>query len=234
MQNKETHLQQMLSRLRTRFLVMFAAVGIALDEALLALETGNKGRAQAIIDGDELINAKENEIDGLALAILVRNQPVAQDLRFVVASLRMVSELERIGDEAVGIARRILQLENPLTPEMLAVLDALAVNAREMYSQAMELFKQPSADKALELSRGDHNFIEMEIEALQTIMRRLAENDDAREQVGQASCSATQSILIARALSRVCGRATNLAEQIYFIERGVNIKHMPAEEAQTA
>ena len=103
METKETQLQQMLTQLRTKLLMMGAAVGIALDEAGAALMEGNAGRAAAVVDGDAAINAMENEIDELALSVLVRNQPVAHDLRFVVGALRMVIDLERIGDLAENI-----------------------------------------------------------------------------------------------------------------------------------
>ncbi len=235
MQTKETQLQQMLSQLRTRLLVMFAAVGIALEEALLALESANKGKAQAVIDGDDLINAKENEIDELALSILVRNQPVAHDLRFVVAALRMVSELERIGDEAVDIATLTCRMDCSPSPKMFSTLAPLVSNARDIYSQVQELFKNPSAVKALELSRGDVDSTQLEFTVLQTIMTELSrEGGENCKHTNLVSCSSTQGILIARALSRVCGRAINLAEQIYFIEQGVNIKHLPAEAVQSS
>ena len=114
MNSKETQLQQGLTQLRTRLLVMGAAVGIAVDEACAALESGNTGRAIAVVDGDAAINALENEIDEMALSLLVRNQPMAQDLRMVVGALRMVIDLERIGDEAAGIAERSIILREKL------------------------------------------------------------------------------------------------------------------------
>lgn len=231
MHSKETHLQQMLTQLRTRLLVMFAAVGIALDEALQALTNSNTGKAQAVIDGDDLINAKENEIDELALLILVRNQPVAHDLRFVVASLRMVGELERIGDEAVDIAERACQLNTPIPAEIQKAMHPLIKTAREMFAAATELFRQPNADNALELSRGAPESNQMEINALQLIMEDLSRAESASASGTCTPCCVhTQCILITRALNRVCRRAVNLAEQIYFIEEGVNIKHLPGTE----
>jgi ABC-type phosphate transport system, ATPase component len=84
MNSKETQLQHGLTQLRTKLLVMGATVGIAVDEACAALLTDNTGRAIAVVDGDTAINGLENEIDEMALSLLVRNQPVAQNLRLVV------------------------------------------------------------------------------------------------------------------------------------------------------
>ena len=111
MTSQETRLQQMLVTLRTRLLVMCAATGLALDDACRALKEGDVGRASAVIDGDDAINALENEIDEKALSLLARVQPVAGDLRFVVIALRMVADLERIGDEAASIAERTLIMQ---------------------------------------------------------------------------------------------------------------------------
>ena len=110
--------RQMLATLRTRLLVMFAHVGIALDESGKALAQDDAARALAVQEGDAVIDDLENEIDELCLRVMARLQPVAGDLRFVVAALRMVVDLERIGDEAAAIAERVLLLhELPINEE---------------------------------------------------------------------------------------------------------------------
>ena len=106
------YLQQLLVTLRTRLLVMCASVGIALEEAGKALAANDPGRAAAVIESDAAIDALENEIDEMALRLLARSQPVAGDLRFVVTSLRMVVDLERIGDEAVSMSEQAILMQN--------------------------------------------------------------------------------------------------------------------------
>ena len=103
MQQQANYLQQLLVSLRTRLLVMCASVGIALEDAGKAMAAGDPGRAASVIENDAAIDALENEIDEMALQLLARTQPVAGDLRFVVSALRMVVDLERIGDEAVSM-----------------------------------------------------------------------------------------------------------------------------------
>ena len=105
--------QHMLATLRTRLLVMYAQVDIALEEAARSYEKGEAVRAIAVCDGDTAIDALENEIDELCLRLMARIKPVAGDLRFVVAALRMVVDLERIGDEAVTVAEQTVLMDEP-------------------------------------------------------------------------------------------------------------------------
>ena len=224
---KETQLEHMLSQLRTRLLVMFAAVGISVDEAASALLSINAGKAKAVIEGDSVINSKENEIDDLALSILVRNQPVAHDLRFVVAALRMVGELERIGDEAVSIAERTIMLsDSGCTIDRELVLPLLT-QAQQLFAAAERTFKEADSEQAINISRGENAFDAMEMQALHQIMNHKtnAEKFLAHKDGNPESCQLTQTILIIRSLNRICHRCVNLAEQVYFIGQGVNIKH---------
>ena len=226
MAEKETQLQHMLSQLRTRFLVMYAAVEISLDEATTALLRGNEGKAKAVIEGDSLINLKENEIDDLSLSILVRNQPVAHDLRFVVAALRMVGELERIGDEAVSIAERTLALSASGCKIEHSLVLPLIGKAKELFVAAEGTFKSLDSAQAIAISRGENVYDTMEMQALHQIMNHKTNSATWLEnEANPESCRLTQSILVIRSLNRICHRCVNLAEQVYFISEGVNIKH---------
>jgi phosphate transport system protein len=226
MNGKETQLQQMLTRLRTRLLVMSASVGIAVDEACAALIEGNMGRASAVIDGDEAINFMENEIDELALALLARNQPVAQDLRFVIASLRMVLDLERIGDEAASIAERVLIMHAPLPQVVMGTVNELMHSASTQYKGAVESFRSGDPEMALKLARNDDETTQQEVAALQNLMDYLcfSRTPEHERGIGQSYAS-MHGILICRALNRICRRSANIAEHAYFVAKGVNLKH---------
>ena len=225
MYSKETQLQQGLTQLRTKLLVMAASVGIAVDEACAALQTGNAGRAIAVIDGDVAINGLENEIDALALSLLVRNQPVAHDLRAVVGALRMVIDLERIGDEAVSIAERYIILQEMLPVPVMDAVTELMETAKNSYQAAILAFKDEDTQTALAIIENDDECVQKEVMALHYIMDRLCLKNGAtrnsRSQMGM------HGILICRSLNRICRRSANIAEHIYFITKGVNIKHSP-------
>ena len=232
MREQETQLQQMLTKLRTKLLMMGAAVGIALDEACAALEEGNAVRAAEVVDGDAAVNAMENEINELALSLLVRNQPVAQDLRFVVGALRMVIDLERIGDEAASIAERALAMEMPLSREVLEAAGPLMRSAITMYTQAMDGFRTADNDAALRLCRVDATIAGQEMAALRKVMEFFCgKRDGEGKGVG---LEGVNGILMCRSLNRICRRCSNIAEHTYFIVEGANIKHNPALEYASA
>jgi phosphate transport system protein len=232
MQEKETQLQQMLTQLRTKLLMMGAAVGIALDEACAALEEGDAVRAAEVVDGDAAINAMENEIDELALSLLVRNQPVAQDLRFVVGALRMVIDLERIGDEAASIAERTVTMEESLPGGVMQAAGNLIRSTMAMYIQAMDAFRTANKEKALRLCRVDDEVAQQEMAALQRVMEYFCgEPGGERKRI---SYEGMNGILICRSLNRICRRCSNIAEHTYFIVKGLNIKHQAPPDPDRA
>lgn len=222
--SKETQLEHSIAQLRTRLLVMCASVGIAVDEACEALLSGNMAKAGVVLDGDAAINALENGIDEMALSMLVRNQPVAQDLRFVVAALRMVIDLERIGDEAVSIAERVMLMREALPGPLMGAISALVNTAKQSYDHAVELFRLLDGGKALAFCRNDESTQE-EVKALHQIMEYFCINSSAGN--GNKSYTGMHGILICRALNRICRRSVNIAEHTYFIAAGVDIKHVP-------
>ncbi|MDR0439409.1 MAG: phosphate signaling complex protein PhoU [Candidatus Accumulibacter sp.] len=219
MEEKTTQLQQMATQLRTKLLMMGAASGIALEEACAALREGNAGRAAAVVEGDAAIDAMENAVDELALTILVRNQPVAHDLRFVVGGLRMVIDLERIGDEAASIAERTIDMNGPLPGEVMQTVGLLMRSTIAMYKQSMDAFRAGDGNLAKKLCRVDEEIARQEVAALHRVM------DFSGARQGEASYGVVNGILIWRSLNRICRRCANIAEHTYFIVEGVNIKH---------
>jgi phosphate transport system protein len=225
MNEKKTQLQKGIAQLRTHFLVMCATVGIAVDEACIALTTGNIGRASAVVDGDSAVDALENEIDEMALSLLARYQPVAYDLRFIVATLRMVIDLERIGDEAASIAERAIVLHELLPEPVLSAVGRLMATAIANYKKAVEAFRTADTGQALDICRSEDETTQMEVAALHRIMDCFC-SDGGRDGGGRAYIG-MHGILICRSLTRICCRLSNIAEQTYFIAEGVNIKHVP-------
>lgn len=218
-------LEHGLTHLRTRLAVMCAAVDIAIEEACGALLLGDEYKAGSVVDGDAAINALENEIDDAALNILARHQPVAQDLRFVVASMRLGIDLERIGDEAASIAERTIILHGALPEQVTDAVACLMETAKSMYKRAVAVFLAADGPGALELCRTDDESTQLEVAALQRIMEYFCPDGKAgsgRKHAGM------HGILICRSLNRICRRAANIAEHTYFIVEGVNVKHAAA------
>lgn len=217
MTSQENRLQQMLVTLRTRLLVMCAATGLALDDACRALMEGDVGRASAVIDGDEAINEMENEIDEKALSLLARAQPVAKDLRFVVSALRMVADLERIGDEAASMAERAILMQGLPPQPIMVEVGKLMDHARMLYCDSVTSFREGDKALALVISRSDDEATQMEMRIIHDLIHDMGANMEPHV--------AMNIILITRALNRVWRRAANIAEHVYFMLDGVSIKH---------
>lgn len=237
----ETHLQQMLVTLRTRLLVMCASTSLALEDACIAFREGDVGRASAVIDGDDAINELENEIDEKALSLLARAQPVASDLRFVVSTLRMVGELERIGDEAASIAERTIIMQGLDVAPLMTDICTLMTLVRKIFNDAVTAFRDGDKELALAVVREDDTASLMEMRIIQRLMQDRGsvhgqDNEDccAGEYANAAPSIdpqvAMHVILITRALNRIWRRATNIAENAYFVLQGVSLKHKKVED----
>jgi phosphate transport system protein len=215
---QETHLQQLIDQLRIKILTMAALAERAVDNACQALVGKDTGLAESIIDKDAEINALENDIDDLGLKILAREQPVARDLRFVISSVRLVVDLERVGDEAVNIAERVLFMatlpEIPHNPDV----EKLTAIAGSMLRDAVQAFREGDTKLALEVCRADASADELHVRILKRTMDdMMAETTGIRR--------AVHIILAARALERICDLSTNVAEHAIFMAQGVSIKH---------
>lgn len=219
MQLKETQFEQ----LHTKLLTMAAAAGIALDKACSSLQNGDAEEASEVIDGDIVINDLENEISELALSLIIRNQPVAHDLRFIIGALRMINDLERIGDEAVSIAAWVATMNEPIPLPILKAIGTLITTTKAMYTQAHESLLLRDTDMALELCQKDEQLTNEEMFALREVMKHFCGRVDPEPD--DIHYEGMNAILICRSLNRICRRCANIGEHIFFIVEGVNIKY---------
>ena len=229
MQQQANYLQQLLVSLRTRLLVMCASVGIALEDAGKAMAAGDPGRAASVIENDAAVDALENEIDEMALQLLARTQPVAKDLRFVVSALRMVVDLERIGDEAVSIAEQAILMQDKPGFGVISHVREMFYKASEAFDKAVRVFRENNAEEALLMLRGDEEAVQCEVRIIQEIMEGLSNPESSLEPY-----QAMHIILVARSLTRVWRRSINIAEQVYFINQGESLKHKGDERSEEA
>lgn len=214
--------QHMLATLRTRLLVMYAQVDIALEEAARSYEKGEAVRAIAVCDGDTAIDALENEIDELGLRLMARIKPVAGDLRFVVAALRMVVDLERIGDEAVTVAEQTVLMEDVPGRRILAdEVCGMMQRAREAFMRAMDCFREGNGEEALALRNCEDEALQNEMRIVQRLLELLRQEEGKRPDPQLVM----HTLLVVRALTRIWRRSVNLAEQVYFMQHGQSLKH---------
>jgi len=216
--DKSTHLEQELVSLRMQVLEMAAYAEKSLEKALQSLLERNTDLAQEVIDMDSNINKLECDIDEDSLRLLALAQPVARDLRFIVGIMRIIVNLERVGDEAVNIAERalLLSLRPPLP--FNHVLEDLSGMCLEMVRSAVKALKDEDAELAQRVCDMDYRANELDLSILKKLIDYMLQETPAIER-------SVHTILSSRSMERVGDLSTNIAESVIFIVKGVNIKH---------
>lgn len=214
----ETHLQQELDSLRLKMLEMLAYADKALDRATTSLFERNVDLAQQVVDSDYSINQLECDIDSESLRILALTQPVARDLRTIVGYMRMVVNIERVGDEAVNIAEHglLLSLRPPLPFNRL--LEELAAHCHEMYKTAIQAFKDADPELAQRVCDMDPKADNLDMHTVKKLVEQMSQEPETVER-------SVHTLLVTRSFERIGDLATNIAETVIFIVKGVDIKH---------
>lgn len=212
--------QKELEQLKVKVLQMAAYSDRALDKALASLVDREPDLARQVIDSDRDINAMECEADTLSLRLLALDQPVALDLRFIVSSMRLVVDLERIGDEAVNIAEQSVLLSqappDAITPHVLA----LGRQVLEMYRMAVHAFRDQDLELARQVCAADAVADDLNMKVLKACLDTEPEPGDVA-----GLDRAIRTVMAARSMERVGDLATNVAEATIFWVKGVSIKH---------
>jgi phosphate transport system protein len=213
-----TRFVQGLDELRARLLRMGGLAEQAVDRACQAYLDRDLSRCQMVLEGEAQINLAEREIDELAFDLLAMQQPMAVDLRFILAVTKINSDLERVGDQAVNIAERVMDMvELPAVPLPVDIARmSAAVSA--MVRRALESFIEGKAELAQAVLEMDNVVDRMRDEAFITLVKTMNERPDFTRQ-------ALDSLLVARNLERVADHATNIAEDVIFWVRGADVRH---------
>jgi len=214
----ESRFHHELEKLKMTILQMAAMTERALEKAFEAFFERDVELANRVIEGDQEINLLEVDIDKLCLRLLALDQPMASDLRFIVGCMRIAVDLERIADQAVNIAERAVFLASrpPLPPN--PALEQLADVAMDMFKTVMSAFVNGSTDQAHDVCQMDDNADELNAAILKNQINYILNEVPAVER-------SIQTIIAARCMERVADQATNIAESVIFMVKGVNIKH---------
>ena len=214
----QTHLHQELESLKVTIMKMFAITERALQDAVNSLMQRDDDLANQVMQGDKNINRLEVEIEEKILNILALWQPVARDLRFVTGCSRIASDLERIGDQSTNIAERAILLNEKPRLSFMNGLQALADVSTEMYRNVITSFSQLDCNMAVNVCNMDSRADELNVQ----IMRQLIDYMSNESKIVER---AVHTLIVANSLERVGDLATNIAEDVVFIARGVNVRH---------
>lgn len=209
-----------LNRLRTHVLQMGGLVETQLSAAIDAYSNGEVGYVKNIVETDRKVNDLEVQIDDDCAHVIAMRQPAASDLRLVLGISRLVSDLERAGDEAKKIAKGVRRIyDNGHMPAQYAVgVRHLAEAALTMVRQSLDAFARLDSELAKNVIRADAN-VDVEFKS---IMRQLITHmmEDPR-----TITVAIDILAIARAIERIGDHAKNIAEHVIYIDQGRDIRH---------
>lgn len=219
-----------LRQVRENLLRMTGHVETMIADAGRALIEGDTVTAQQTIDADRQVNVLEVETDELCLLILAKRQPLASDLRMITLAMKMVTDLERIGDLAANISERVLALQATPIPVVATKVISMSEIVQEMIHTAIEAFINRDVAGARGVFKRD--------QAVDDLYRELTDHVQALMYTDPSYVDRGVHLsAVAKFLERIGDHATNLAEHVIFLVDGEDIRHKAsrfAAEAQTS
>ncbi|MGA1861728.1 phosphate signaling complex protein PhoU [Deferribacter thermophilus] len=216
-------LEERLIEIKTKIAKMSQLVVDMLSYNVRALVERDSDLAQKVIDLDEEVDKLDVDIDKLCLEILALYNPKAIDLRSIVTALRLIVDLERIGDHNVDIAKEVIKINQipPIKPYI--DLPKMADAAGLMVKDAIDAYFDKNVEKSLEIIKRDDFIDSLHEQIIRELLTYIAE--DIRKTKGAISL-----MFITRSIERIADHATNLAELVYFMATGKVIRHIHIED----
>jgi phosphate transport system protein len=214
----ETHFQQELQELKESLLKMAGLVEGAIGDAVQSLVKRDSDLARKTFEGENKINAMELAIDDSCLKLLALKHPVAADLRFITSAMKIVTDLERMGDQAVNIAERAISLNQE--PQLKPYLDIpeMAEITQFMVKDVLDAFVNEDPKLARSVCERDDLVDGLNDQVFRELLTYMYEDP-------QTITRAVQLIIVTRCLERIADHATNLAEDVIFMLDARVIKH---------
>lgn len=218
-----TRFHQGLDELKQKLLAMGGMAEQAVERAVRAFQTRDSALCEIVLRDEGQINTTEREVDELCLDLLAMQQPMAVDLRFIISCIKINSDLERVGDQAVNIAQRVLGIAE--RPQAILQVDiprmgSLAVN---MVHDALNAFVTADPDLARSVLQRDDLVDNLNREIFASAESAMAQENALRR-------DALNTLIVARNLERVADHATNIAEDVIFWVRGADVRHHAQQE----
>jgi phosphate transport system protein len=212
------HFEIELDQLRTMLVRMGSLVEEQIDFGVKALVEANMGLARIVMERDKKVDEYDNAIDQQCMRIFALTQPVAIDLRLLMAALKINNELERIGDIAVNLAERVEPLVAYSEFVRNTPLKEMAEAAREMVKSAIDSFVNNDPSLATKVLESDDYVDQLDHDTFNQMTKAMKESPDL---VGPAS----HIVILSRHIERMADHATNIAEDVIFLVNAKIIKH---------
>ena len=212
------HLERELDRLKKKILALGAIVEERVRMAIKAMETRDRELAKKVIEADDEIDQIEVDVEEGCLKILALYQPVAIDLRFIIAVIKINNDLERIGDEAVNIAERVRIIAKREKLDIPFDFSLMAGKTEAMLKRSLDAVVNMDLDMAVKVCLSDDEVDDFQNEAYDVIKQTIKDNP---ERVAYL----VNLLLISRHLERIADHATNIAEEVVYMIEGEIVRH---------
>jgi phosphate transport system protein len=213
------HFHDQLDALKRTMIDMSEKAERLVELSVEALLERDAGKAQAVIAGDRMIDALEIEVEQAAIALLALQQPMARDLRFIIAAIKVSSDLERVGDHGVNIAEsalRLIEMKSNITPD--PEIQDMARRARGMLSDSLDALVRADGALGRAVCRADDAVDALQDSVFRILLTHMMESPTRISE-------ALELVLVGRNLERVADLATNIGEDAVYLAEGKQIKH---------
>jgi len=214
----QRHFHEELDTLKQTLLAMGGLVEDQIRRVMRALIDRDGDLAQEVIERDRQVNAYDVEIDEKCVELLALHQPTAGDLRFITTTLKIVTDIERIGDQAVNIAQRALELGREPQLKPYVDLPRMAEKAQRMVKESLDAFVSRDTALAREVCAEDSEVDALREQVFRELLTFMMEDP-------RTIPRAIRLILISRFLERVADHATNIAEMVIYMVESKMVRH---------
>ena len=214
------HFERELEALKKELLELSATVEESVVKSIQSLKERNESIAREVIDNDDAVDDAEVALEEQCLKILALHQPVAGDLRFIIAAMKINNELERVADLAVNIAERSLVIGRQKVIDAPFDFTYMADKSRSMLTRSIDSLIRLDTALAHEVCQADEEVDELNREVYQRVYKLIKEQPDNVEIL-------INYVSVSRHLERIADYATNIAEDVIYLAEGKIIRHLP-------
>ena len=214
----QRHFHEELDALKQTLLAMGALVEDQIRRVMRALVERDEALARDVIERDHQVNAYDVEVDEKCVELLARYQPAASDLRFLTTAMKIVTDLERIGDQAVNIAQRALELNREAQLKPYIDLPRMAAKSQQMVKDSLDAFVARDAGLARDVCARDSEVDALKEQVFRELLTFMMGDP-------KTIARALHLILVSRFLERVADHATNIAEMVVYMIEGKIVRH---------
>lgn len=211
--------EEELKNLREEILYMGGLVEDQIQKAVKSLVDRDSQLAEVIVERDHEVNRMDVDIDDLCIKLLALHQPAGRDLRFITTGLKITTDLERIGDMAVNICERALELNQESQLKPYIDIPRMAQISQRMIRESLDAFVREDTDLALKVCKDDTEVDNLNAQIFRETISFMIEDP-------QTISRATKIGSVSKYLERIADHATNIAEMVIFMVKGKSIRHL--------